>query len=128
MHSFKRMVQFAQASEQDLLPVVKFTVNTPERYKFVRIEPHIFAHEANDKLVRKQLPIILSWALSIHKSQGQTLNRVKVDLTRVFEKGQIYVALSRCVDSKNLEIVNFDERKVKVHEDVVKFYDHLTTL
>ncbi|GMG42134.1 unnamed protein product [Ambrosiozyma monospora] len=32
MHSFKRMVQFAQASEQDLLPVVKFTVNTPERY------------------------------------------------------------------------------------------------
>ena len=37
---------------------------------------------------RLQIPLALSWAMSIHKSQGQTLTRVKVDLARIFEKGQ----------------------------------------
>ena len=37
---------------------------------------------------RLQIPLALSWAMSVHKSQGQTLSRVKVDLARIFEKGQ----------------------------------------
>lgn len=42
----------------------------------------------NVEAYRLQVPLILAWALSIHKSQGQTLTRVKVDLSRIFEKGQ----------------------------------------
>jgi ATP-dependent DNA helicase PIF1 len=74
---------------------------------------------------RKQLPLILAWALSIHKAQGQTLERVKVDLGKVFEKGQAYVALSRATTKQGLQVLNFQKAKVMAHSRVVEFYDKL---
>ena len=77
---------------------------------------------------RQQVPLILAWALSIHKAQGQTLQRVKVDLGRVFEKGQAYVALSRATSQAGLQVSRFDQRKVMVHPKVVKFYENLSSI
>ncbi len=74
---------------------------------------------------RKQLPLILAWALSIHKAQGQTLERVKVDLGKVFEKGQAYVALSRATTKQGLQVLNFQKGKVMAHPRVVEFYNKL---
>ena len=62
--------------------------------------------------MRYQVPLILAWAISIHKSQGQTIQRVKVDLGRVFEKGQSYVALSRAATMDGLQVLRFDPKKV----------------
>jgi ATP-dependent DNA helicase PIF1 len=74
---------------------------------------------------RSQIPLILAWALSIHKAQGQTLERVKVDLGRVFEKGQAYVALSRATCQEGLQVLRFDPAKVMAHEKVRSFYNKL---
>lgn len=74
---------------------------------------------------RQQVPLILAWALSIHKAQGQTLQRVKVDLGKVFEKGQAYVALSRATSKAGLQVLRFDPRKVMVHPKVIDFYQNL---
>ena len=71
---------------------------------------------------RLQIPLILAWALSIHKAQGQTLERVKVDLGKIFEKGQAYVALSRATSQEGLQISRFDPKKVMAHERVKTFY------
>lgn len=77
---------------------------------------------------RQQIPLILAWALSIHKAQGQTLQRVKVDLGRVFEKGQAYVALSRATSQEGLQVIGFEPRKVMVHPKVIEFYDSLQSV
>lgn len=84
-------------------------------------------YEGRTEGSRSQVPLILAWALSIHKSQGQTLEWVKVDLTRIFEKGQAYVALSRAVRMSGLQVIGFERSKIMVHHKVIDFYAGLVS-
>jgi ATP-dependent DNA helicase PIF1 len=59
-----------------------------------------------NELSRKQFPLRLAWALTIHKSQGQTISKCIVDVANVFSSGQGYVALSRVSNSEGLWIKN----------------------
>lgn len=81
--------------------------------------------DGNVMCSREQIPLILAWALSIHKSQGQTLQWVHVDLTKTFEKGQAYVAVSRATSVNGLQVQGFRPEKVMVHDKVVDFYNNL---
>lgn len=95
------------------------------------VMPEVWKVELPDgevQVSRTQLPLILSWAMSIHKSQGQTLERVKVDLGRVFEKGQAYVALSRATSLDGLQVLNFNPSKVLAHPKVIQWSKTLQTL
>ena len=70
-----------------------------------------------------QVPLILAWALTIHKSQGSTLDIAEVDAgSGIFECGQTYVALSRVKSLEGLYLSSFDARRVKINAKVQNFY------
>ncbi len=70
-----------------------------------------------------QLPLALGWAFSIHKSQGTTLEKVNIDLGRgAFASGQLYTALSRCINYNNLYLtkkIRFED--VVINNDVLNW-------
>ena len=62
-------------------------------------------------------------ALSIHKSQGMTLDRVQLSLGKVFECGHIYVALSRTRSLEGLSLTDIDLSKLSAHPKALAFHE-----
>ena len=74
----------------------------------------------------EQFPITLAWALTIHKAQGMGIEKLSVDIgLNIFNKGQVYVALSRCINSKYLHIMNYNISAIKSHQNVKQFYNRV---
>lgn len=124
----ERIMDNLLGSTSPIWPVVRFTLadNTTRDLLCQRETWKIELPDGEVQASRAQIPLILAWALSIHKAQGQTLDRVKVDLGKVFEKGQAYVALSRATSMQGLQVLRFDPRKVVAHEKVRTFYQNLS--
>lgn len=74
----------------------------------------------------EQVPLALAWAISIHKSQGQSFEKVHIDMSNIFAKGQAYVALSR---GRSLAGISFNskltQKKFFCDERVTKFFETL---
>ena len=66
----------------------------------------------------KQIPLRLAWAITVHKSQGMSLDTAIMDLSQAFEYGQGYVALSRVRTLAGLYLLGYNERALEVHPDV----------
>jgi len=118
------MRESRDVSPRGLWPVVRFDcLETEQVLRPVAWE----VHEGKELVAsRRQVPLILAWALSVHKCQGMTLDRVQTDLSNAFECGMVYVALSRVRNLKGLQLTGFDPSKIKAHPKVIKFYETFT--
>ncbi|TVY49195.1 ATP-dependent DNA helicase [Lachnellula occidentalis] len=74
-------------------------------------------------VARTQIPLTLAWALSIHKSQGMTLEYVEVCSDRHFESGQLYVGLSRATKLEGLTVTGASREQITMPSEVVEFYE-----
>ncbi len=91
----------------------------------ITIEPMDWVVEENGKIKASitQIPLRLAWAITIHKSQGMSLDAAVMDLGQVFEYGQGYVALSRVRSLSGLYLLGVNPRAFMVHP-VIMERDH----
>lgn len=104
-------------------PLVKF-LNGEERL----IEQNVWEIEENEKKILRaqQIPLKVAYAISIHKSQGCSLDYAEIDLAGVFEYGQAYVALSRVKSLEGLSIIDIDYDCIEAHPKATAYYESLS--
>lgn len=85
------------------------------------VEPMDWTIEENGKIKASisQLPLRLAWAITVHKSQGMSLDEAIMDLSQVFEYGQGYVALSRVRRLTGLYILGWNKQTFQVHPEIL---------
>ena len=107
---------------EDRTPVVKFMDG-----RVIQMPIHQWSLSLDKKKITKfQYPLRLAWAMTIHKSQGMSLDYVHADLGSIFEFGQAYVVLSRVRSLEGLFITSLDVSKIKAHPEVLAYEEEIS--
>lgn len=92
---------------------------SPEKVSWVVEE------EGKRKAMIEQYPLRLAWAITVHKSQGMSLDAAEIDLSKSFEKGMGYVALSRVRALGGLRLLGLNKNALEVRDDILEFDEDL---
>lgn len=103
-------------------PIVKLHNN-----KILTIAPDVWELNDGDKKLAalEQIPLRLAWAITVHKSQGMTLDAARIDLRRTFVPGMGYVALSRVRSLETLSLLGANRMAFQVSEDALMIEETL---
>lgn len=99
-------------------PIVKM-----QSGRVIRVEEHTWKMKEDDVVVAEvsQVPLRLAWAITIHKSQGMSLDAALVDLSKAFTPGMGYVALSRVRSLDGLYLQGINDTALIMHEEIYEF-------
>ncbi len=103
---------------QNDLPVVQLIGGT-----YVRVEPHSWTltEDGRKRAEISQLPLRLAWAITIHKSQGMSLDAAEIDLSKSFTPGMGYVALSRVRALDGIYLTGLNSMAMQLHPAIYAF-------
>ncbi|XP_058798206.1 ATP-dependent DNA helicase pif1-like [Phymastichus coffea] len=104
---------------------VTIKLQSNQEYSIKRLE---YQFQIMDQvfITREQFPFCLSYAITIHKSQGLSLENAVVEAgNSIFNCGQTYVALSRITKLEGLHLINFDPSSIKADESAIREYNRL---
>lgn len=124
MEGSNKIVNGSQGIVTDIIndiPIVRFKNGVTKL-----MTHHSWMSEDIEGLGIQQIPLILSWAITIHKSQGITLDSAIIDAgNNIFECGQIYVALSRLKSLQGLFLGEFNHHRIMTNPKVIEYYSSL---
>lgn len=102
---------------EDGLPLVRL-----ENGRLIEVSSAEWSIEDGGRTLARifQIPLRLAWAITVHKSQGMTLDSAVIDLSEAFEYGQGYTALSRVRALENLHLIGYNKMSLEVHPEVLE--------
>ena len=115
-------------STKKLFPIVEFANGktftiSPEEWILEKLDPETRVNKVEASI--SQIPLILACAITIHKSQGLTLDKISCDLSDSFSPGQSYVALSRARNLEGVFIESLNFSKINADVNAINFYNKI---